>query len=110
MSATATPADASFQRWESTLEQMRLDAQSAVEQATNRTSVEEIDGGYQAWTPPADLGVLPDELADRAAALLALQERAARLIAESRNAVEREIQALTVTRTPVRSVYVDVTG
>lgn len=96
--------------WESALEQLQRDAHHAIEQATSRTFADTAGGARLVWTPPESLGELPAGLAARATALLALQERAATLIAASRTDVEQEIHALTVTRTPVRSVYVDVTG
>ena len=99
-----------WQAWESVLEQMERDAHRAIELAASRVSADVAAQAQLAWTPPADLGALPDGLAARAAALLALQERAAALTVQSGRDVEHEIQALALTRTPVRSLYVDVTG
>ncbi|WP_186759529.1 hypothetical protein [Arthrobacter alpinus] len=99
-----------WQAWESALDQLQCDAHHAIEQATSRTFADATGGAQLAWTPPESLGQLPAGLAAQATALLVLQERAATLIAASRDDVEQEIHALTVKRTPVRSVYVDVTG
>jgi hypothetical protein len=71
---------------------------------------------YADWQPPADLGPLPHELADRAAGLVERQRRtlaeAAPALVAAREALafsRRARPAATITR-PTTSVYLDVTA
>ncbi|WP_336857737.1 hypothetical protein [Sinomonas albida] len=76
----------------------RLDAQAAP--------------AVERWTPPADLGPLPERLLERAVAVLSRQGKVAERLDEARTAAGRHLAALDAipARRQGAALYLDVTG
>ena len=70
-------------------------------------------GALGTWTPPAGLGPLPAELADRAAAVAGVQRGALARLDAARKAVLAHlgaVRSVESAREPERPVYLDATG
>ena len=70
-------------------------------------------GASAVWTPPAGLGPLPAELADRAAAVAGAQRGALARLDDARKAVLAHLGAVRSVESshePERQVYLDATG
>jgi hypothetical protein len=70
-------------------------------------------GMLGAWTPPAGLGPLPPELADRAAAVAGAQRGALARLDAARKAVLAHlgvVRSVESSHEPERPVYLDATG
>jgi hypothetical protein len=70
-------------------------------------------GTLGAWTPPAGLGPLPAELADRAAAVAGVQRGALARLDAARKAVLAHlgvVRSVESSHEPERPVYLDATG
>jgi hypothetical protein len=109
------------ERWEDELGRLEADL-AALERQLDResqlsgipllTDPAALRGGAGGWTPPSDLGPLPDHLADRARALEAAQARIAlRLNKTQAKAVQQltALRSVPSTRQPT-PVYLDVEG
>ena len=70
-------------------------------------------GAHGTWTPPAGLGPLPAELADRASAVAGVQRGALARLDAARKAVLAHLGAVRSVESshePERPVYLDATG
>lgn len=105
-----------LQRWQESLDDLERQARAALKLATAQADTAyaatpaDAGSGAQAWAVPADLGPLPDSLAVRARYVVELQQRAAAMMAASRDDVEREMTQLARPGRQIQPVYVDVTG
>ena len=85
----------------------------AVADVTGVTGVSGASGVSGVWTPPAGLGPLPAELADRAAAVAGAQRGALARLDAARKAVLAHLGAVRSVESshePERPVYLDATG
>jgi hypothetical protein len=109
------------ERWEDELDRLeadlaalepRLDLESQLSGIPLLTDPAARRGGAGGWTPPSDLGPLPDHHADRARALEAAQARIALRLSDIRATAAHQLTALRSvpsTRQPT-PVYLDVEG
>ena len=93
---------------------MRQEVELAkVEIKTEASKAAKGAGMLGAWTPPAGLGPLPPELADRAAAVAGVQRGALARLDAARKAVLAHlgvVRSVESSHEPERPVYLDATG
>ena len=85
----------------------------AVPGVTGVSGAPGVSGVPGVWTPPAGLGPLPAELADRAAAVAGVQRGALARLDAARKAVLAHLGAVRSVESshePERPVYLDATG
>jgi hypothetical protein len=88
------------------------DPQAAADVA-GASGVSGVSGVTGVWTPPAGLGPLPADLADRAAAVASVQRGALARLDAARKAVLAHlgaVRSVESSREPERPVYLDATG
>lgn len=99
------PVDAeSLLRWQNLLDTLEQEAETAL------AGSEDSMGGHPTWSPPADLGPLPEIFAERARSLASRQRLGVASLAASLSTIEVEMAELTRPRKQVQPLYVDVTG
>ncbi|MET0724734.1 MAG: hypothetical protein ABWY36_00185 [Leifsonia sp.] len=107
--------DEALRLWTTVLDRLETEALEAVSdpESDDQVSLPPAPAHEpEAWTHGADLGVLPHELAARAAAVVALQREMLGLLALERQSVRRHLDAVRAvpdSGAPI-SVYLDVEG
>jgi hypothetical protein len=97
--------------WAAALDE--LEALALTADTTGGAGLDDAAPRLLAWTPPAGLGPLPVELADRAAAVAVAQRDALAQVDDARLVVLRHLEVVRTveaSRQPERPVYLDATG
>lgn len=108
MNATVTAPDAFRARWEAALTELELD----VAETEAMLSGDRVAPPAAPWTPPSDLGPLPEPLRARAELLLERQAEVAQRLGEALVLSRRQARLTEVLRAggPRRPVYLDAAG
>ncbi len=108
MDVTAAAPDAFRARWEAALTELELD----VAETEAMLAGDHVTPPAAPWTPPPDLGPLPEPLRARAQLLLDRQAEVAQRLGEALVLSRRQARLTEVLRAggPRRPVYLDAAG